>query len=450
MEPEETLSDMGIVQFALPAHLRFDAFLNYYPPFPYHPQQQRPMPPAPRGMTAYQPMRPGAQPLGRPSAPPTSRTDGPIMNITSNQDIREAITDALQPLSRTPQQHDESAVRGRSRTPSFGFAGKAPTDVSDEPPLSALPYPLTASVPPPVITIPPALPAVPVLQTSAPQIGNVLLSSCPGKKVRLNGPVKGRGAICRSVPQDLARIRSLGVGLIINCLDDGELAFLGASWPDYSAAAAELGIDVLRIPTPEGLAPLETARLDSQLDWVIRNYTLKGINVLVHCRGGVGRAGLVASSWAIKMGLCGATGVGDLKWSTLAARGTLRRDTFEVVAKVVAVMRRRRSVKAIETYEQARFLVDFVEHLREAQEPPSPSHLQEDSVESLNTPNRGSPAPSSVGRESETNTEDTLVDVDMSPATVDTPPESDKTPLAGDFKIQVVDNDGAAPVAMVA
>lgn len=35
-----------------------------------------------------------------------------------------------------------------------------------------------------------------------------------------------------------------------------------------------------------------------------------------------------------------------------------------LVEKVIAVVRRRRSVKAIETYEQVRFLVEFVEWMR--------------------------------------------------------------------------------------
>jgi hypothetical protein len=46
-------------------------------------------------------------------------------------------------------------------------------------------------------------------------VGNLLLSSCPGKKVRLAGPVKGRGAICRDLATDLQRIRSEGVGCIV-------------------------------------------------------------------------------------------------------------------------------------------------------------------------------------------------------------------------------------------
>lgn len=44
---------------------------------------------------------------------------------------------------------------------------------------------------------------------------NLLLSSCPGKKVRLTGPVNGRSAVCRDLQQDLRRMKDLGVGCLV-------------------------------------------------------------------------------------------------------------------------------------------------------------------------------------------------------------------------------------------
>lgn len=46
-------------------------------------------------------------------------------------------------------------------------------------------------------------------------LGNLLLSSCPGKKVRLTGPVNGRSAVCRDLQQDLRRMKDLGVGCLV-------------------------------------------------------------------------------------------------------------------------------------------------------------------------------------------------------------------------------------------
>lgn len=157
---------------------------------------------------------------------------------------------------------------------------------------------------------------------------------------------------------DLKRMRDLGVRCVVCCLDDEELEFLGASWPDYARAADEVGLDVLRIPIPEGFAPLSAASLDAQLTRLIKSYTMRGIPILVHCRGGVGRAGLVASCWALKLGLCGWIDTGK------SAPGIVRRDTLQLVERMISTLRRRRSVKAIETFEQVKFLVDFVDYLR--------------------------------------------------------------------------------------
>ena len=212
-----------------------------------------------------------------------------------------------------------------------------------------------------------------------------------------------------------------------------------------------------RIPTPEGFAPLAPGMLNDQLDFLIQKYTLQGQNMLVHCRGGVGRAGLVACCWMLKMGLCGwvqepqlhgnaaTNGMdppqplsvkpvktpGEVSFQSIVngqtpspppapAPAPISRDhhsdlphpatvddnlrpltppdtpllsasseapapapapspipsptptptlpiqwnTVDLVERVVRVVRWRRSVKAIETYEQVRFLVEFVEFLR--------------------------------------------------------------------------------------
>ncbi|KAE8269205.1 hypothetical protein A4X09_0g3144 [Tilletia walkeri] len=135
------------------------------------------------------------------------------------------------------------------------------------------------------------------------RIGNLLLSSCPGKKVRLTGPVRGRGAICRSLPLDLLRMRSLGIRALVCCLDDDELLFLGAPWEEYARVAAEAGLEVVRIPIAEGFAPSSVRELDERVGEVIQGWSMQGYDVLVHCRGGVGRAGLFACAWMLKMGL---------------------------------------------------------------------------------------------------------------------------------------------------
>jgi len=63
--------------------------------------------------------------------------------------------------------------------------------------------------------------------TIPPFIGNFMLSSCPGKKVRMNGEALkgGRGAICRDVKLDLQRAKDEGVRMVVCCLDDSGASF---------------------------------------------------------------------------------------------------------------------------------------------------------------------------------------------------------------------------------
>lgn len=86
----------------------------------------------------------------------------------------------------------------------------------------------------------------------------------------------------------------------------------------------------------------------------------------------------------LKLGLCGwietdvtpsaatITSVSEIKHDDPPAETFLgwdsetvvRRDTLQMVERVIEVVRRRRSVKAIETLEQVQFLVEYVDYLR--------------------------------------------------------------------------------------
>ncbi|KAI7906988.1 protein-tyrosine phosphatase-like protein [Cokeromyces recurvatus] len=164
--------------------------------------------------------------------------------------------------------------------------------------------------------------------------GNLCLSSCPGKKVRLTGPVGGRAAINRDLDMDFERMRTVGITMIICCLGDDELAFLGAPWPKYIKSAKEHGMEVIRLPMLEGRCPntlFEVKEIVKRVNIEI----YKGNNVLAHCRGGVGRAGLFAGCWLLENLLC------------------------KDAERTVAVLRQRRSSKAIETYIQAEYLIRY-------------------------------------------------------------------------------------------
>lgn len=232
--------------------------------------------------------------------------------------------------------------RWPSSHPSFVLSATSGTDL----------YSLVTEVPPMNAT----MPAVTRLSGNATSsLGNFVLSSCPGKKVRMNGEAAkcGRGAICRDVLLDLQRARDEhNVRLVVCCLDDAELHFLGVPWSDYAIAADKLGLEVVRMPMLEGFAPASAEQLDADLAHIVRDYTLRGFSVLAHCRGGIGRAGLVASCWMLKMGLV-AIPPASLSDSTPVSAGLARdvssdnladppAETLEVLVRVIELIRRRR------------------------------------------------------------------------------------------------------------
>ncbi|GAA5867806.1 hypothetical protein JCM8547_005244, partial [Rhodosporidiobolus lusitaniae] len=150
--------------------------------------------------------------------------------------------------------------------------------------------------------------------------------------------------------------------------DDTELAYLGVPWPSYISAAHSLGLSVIRLPCVEGYAFESPQFLDGHLARIVRDYTLKGKSVLAHCRGGIGRAGLVAASWMLKMGMVTTAKEGG-------RGGFGEEDTMEVVVKVIELIRKRRSVKAIETAHQVHFLVQYVQYLQQHATPVTASEL---------------------------------------------------------------------------
>lgn len=80
-----------------------------------------------------------------------------------------------------------------------------------------------------------------------------------------------------------------------------------------------------------------------QTDWVLQrmdSWIDSGKSVLVHCRGGVGRAGVVACCWL------------------------LRRRYVHTAERAIHFVRLRRSRKAVETPEQAQFVVAYDAYLR--------------------------------------------------------------------------------------
>jgi protein-tyrosine phosphatase len=91
-----------------------------------------------------------------------------------------------------------------------------------------------------------------------------------------------------------------GIGIVLSLLTPEEEQDL-----DLRAEASEIrkkGLEFLSLPIADRQVPTSEAKLAEVLDQVNRGLS-SGKNVLVHCRQGIGRSGLVAACLLVKNGM---------------------------------------------------------------------------------------------------------------------------------------------------
>ncbi|MEI5688639.1 ADP-ribosylglycohydrolase family protein [Sphingomonas kyungheensis] len=143
---------------------------------------------------------------------------------------------------------------------------------------------------------------------AGPGLGSVGITFCPGKQQ----PHSATGAWARDLALDVAAIVDWGAASVITLVEDHELAALGVTGLGTAVQAAamewhHLPIRDVSLPSPA----FETAW--AAMGPGIRDQLRAGFNVLVHCKGGLGRAGTIASRLLV-----------DLGWSPAAALSAVR------------------------------------------------------------------------------------------------------------------------------
>lgn len=116
--------------------------------------------------------------------------------------------------------------------------------------------------------------------------GRIGLTSCPG--------TAGHSVCDEPLARDLAAIRDGGASLLVTLMEAHELAMLGV--PALGRRAEALGIDWLHLPIADMTVPDEAF----EASWpvcsaLVRSRLHAGRRVVLHCRGGRGRTGLVAA-----------------------------------------------------------------------------------------------------------------------------------------------------------
>ena len=99
---------------------------------------------------------------------------------------------------------------------------------------------------------------------------------------------------------DLDRLKSFyQTDIIVSFIEDAEMVYLQI--PDISIRSEERGIPYYRFPLADGTAP-KTKQI-REVVGVLLPLVRAGKNVVLHCRGGLGRAGTFAACILVAIGL---------------------------------------------------------------------------------------------------------------------------------------------------
>lgn len=127
--------------------------------------------------------------------------------------------------------------------------------------------------------------------------GMVGVSFCPGKQA----PASDGSRWERVLEADLEAVAQFGARMVVSLLEPHEYALLGVE--GLSGAVRAKGLAWAGLPIADGGVP----DLDWELGWAwtgrrVRERLRRGERVFVHCRGGLGRAGMVAARLLVEFG----------------------------------------------------------------------------------------------------------------------------------------------------
>jgi protein-tyrosine phosphatase len=131
--------------------------------------------------------------------------------------------------------------------------------------------------------------------------GSLILSQCPGKNMS-----KGRdGKVhSRDIRTDLLNFKDQGISMIICLLNDYELRSIGVQVDLYKNSCKQLDLLMIQFPVIEMAAPSSVESVELAVLSPVTQALTDGRKVLVHCRGGIGRAGTIACCLLLKLHLC--------------------------------------------------------------------------------------------------------------------------------------------------
>lgn len=165
--------------------------------------------------------------------------------------------------------------------------------------------------------------------------GRIGLTFCPGKK-DLHALT---GAWARDLARDLGAIKAWGASTVVCLLEEPELVQLEVQ--DLPGAVKGAGLGWLHLPIKDGSVP-DTA---FEIRWKkagtgLRNMLTDGQHVLVHCKGGLGRAGLIAARLLVEFGVPADEAIEQVRRARPGAIETAAQEVYVRALRPVASLAR--------------------------------------------------------------------------------------------------------------
>jgi len=165
-----------------------------------------------------------------------------------------------------------------------------------------------------------------------PAGGRIGMTLCPGK----HDPAAMTGAWERDLRSDLDVIAAWGARALVTLMETHELVQLGV--PDIGAQTESLGMAWYHLPIKDASTPSSAFEETWETAGAaLRRILGNGEGIVIHCRGGLGRTGIIAARLLIELG-------GDPDWALQRVRAARPKavETREQEAYVLHESLRRR------------------------------------------------------------------------------------------------------------
>ena len=150
--------------------------------------------------------------------------------------------------------------------------------------------------------------------------GRIGLTLCPGKK----DPSR---LWSRDLEIDLQAIRQWGAIVVVTLMEAHEMKLLQVE--NMPLVAEQLGLRWLHLPIRDVDVPDERFAIEWKLHGPALHQLLdSGKNVLVHCRGGLGRSGLVAAQMLVERGTEPANAIRQVRSARPGAIETRQQEAY--------------------------------------------------------------------------------------------------------------------------